>query len=219
MLQLKSPNKAPFDAMVCLTIFSKTEFSETESGLVYLRWILHDISQETQRTNLIRKVQHQNFQLLEASQIKSNFLATISHELRTPLTAILGFCEVLLNQSKNGLVNQHIYLLEHIFNNSKNLLNLITDILDFAKFEAGRLSFQLEEFNLVELLQETIEQMHYLATEKQLNLEVNISLSNPLIVNDKTRLQQVFFNLVSNGIKFTKTGSISIEVWEQTPEN
>lgn len=212
-VQLQSLNKAAFDAILSVTIVR-----DIEGNVLHLRWMLHDTSLTTQTANLINKIKHQNLQLAEASQIKSNFLSTVSHELRTPLTAILGFCQVLLSNSKNGLINQRIYLLERILNNSKNLLNLINDILDYAKLEAGQLSFELEEFNFVELAQETIEQMRDLLTNKQLNLIVNISLSNPQIVNDKSRLQQVFVNLLSNAIKFTKNGTIYIEIWEQTPE-
>jgi signal transduction histidine kinase len=213
IVQLQPQNNIAFDAALAVTVVC-----DTEGKLSHLRWMLHDTRLHKPTTDLLDKIQHQNIQLAEAAQMKSNFLGVISHELRTPLNAILGFCHILLRQTKDELISQRIYFLELIFDNSKNLLTLINDILDFAKLEADSLEFNLEKLNFADLVGEIVEEMHSLAEKKQLNLQVNISLSNWLIVNDKTRLQQVIVNLLNNAIKFTKTGSVLLEIQEVLPD-
>jgi signal transduction histidine kinase len=212
-VRLQPESNIPFD-----TTLTVTAVHDGEGKLSHLRWMLHDTALNKRTANLIHKIRHQNIQLVEAAQIKSNFLAVISHELRTPLNAILGFCHVLLRQTQDELTSQRIYLLERIFSNSKNLLFLINDILDFAKLEAGSLEFRLEEFNLAELVREIIEEMRPLAEKKRLNLALNILLPNCQIVNDKARLQQVIANLLDNAIKFTNTGSVLVEIEKVLPD-
>ncbi|HBB33300.1 MAG TPA: hybrid sensor histidine kinase/response regulator [Cyanobacteria bacterium UBA8803] len=165
-----------------------------------------------------QQIQLQNLQLLEASRLKSEFLATISHELRTPLNAIMGFSQMLLLQ-RHGLLNQkQLEMLQRIFNNGKNLLALMNDLLDFGKIEAGRLELKPEKFNFAELVVVTTEELRPLTAGKPLSLQVNLALQNPYLVNDKSRLRQVLVNLLSNAIKFTEAGTVEVKVWEMERE-
>ncbi|MGQ4647601.1 ATP-binding protein [Lyngbya aestuarii] len=167
------------------------------------------------RLDLQNKILAQrNLQLLEASRLKSQFLATMSHELRTPMNSILGFSQMLLRQRQNSLTSQQADMIERILNNGKHLLALINDILDLSKIEAGRLELKPEPFNLEALVRTTIEQIRSLADEKHLALHVQTNLQDPNTINDSIRLRQILVNLVSNAIKFTEVGSVQVEVRE-----
>lgn len=164
-----------------------------------------------------QKIELQNLELLKASRIKSQFLATMSHELRTPMNAIIGFSQVLLRQSK-GEINVHQRtMVERILSNSRNLLELVNDILDLSRIEAGRLELRPEPCDLLQLLETTIGQLRSLAEEKNLPIRVHSTLSHSRAFNDSMRVRQVLVNLISNAIKFTDSGEISIELSEPEP--
>jgi signal transduction histidine kinase len=165
-----------------------------------------------------QQIQLQNLQLLEASRLKSQFLATMSHELRTPMNAIIGFSQMLLRSSKNPLNSQQTDMANRILNNAKHLLSLINEILDFSRIEAGRLELHPEDFDLSVLIATTIEELNSLAQQKQLTLESKLDLNNPHVFNDRIRLHQILINLLSNAIKFTMEGSVCVEVHESVPD-
>ncbi|HEY9858022.1 MAG TPA: PAS domain S-box protein [Candidatus Obscuribacterales bacterium] len=173
--------------------------------------------QNTELERQRQQIQLQNLQLLEAAQLKSQFLATMSHELRTPMNAIIGFSQLLLRQHQTKLNPQQRDMVERILNNGKNLLALINDILDLSKIEVGRLELKPEEINLAHLVKATTEELRSLAEQKNLDLLVSTNLVNPCIVNDTMRLRQVLVNLLSNAIKFTDSGSVRVEAWEVSP--
>ncbi|MBD1872321.1 response regulator [Nodosilinea sp. FACHB-131] len=161
-----------------------------------------------------RYIEDQNLKLLEAYRVKSEFLATMSHELRTPLNAILGFSQILDSQSKGPLTSHQAEMIRRIFTNGKNLLNLVNDILDLSKLEAQRLTLNLTQVNLHNLVQTTLLDLRSLADGKALALKSTLQLNNPVVVNDEHRLRQVLTNLVSNAIKFTDRGQVHITVTE-----
>lgn len=176
------------------------------------------LAQQNRELQLTRyRIEQQNLQLIEAAQLKSQFLATMSHELRTPMNAIIGFAQVLLRQRKAKLSDAQTDMVGRILNNGKNLLTLINDILDLSKIEAGRLELQLEEINLTRLILSTVDELKPLAEQKQLSLKVYNELDNPIIFNDSNRLRQVLINLLSNAIKFTQTGSVEVRIRENSP--
>jgi signal transduction histidine kinase len=170
----------------------------------------------------LEKTQHQfqlqNLELLEAAQLKSQFLATTSHELRTPLNVILGLSQVLLRQRNSTLSEQQTDMVQRILNNGSHLLGMIDDMLYFAKAEAGRLSFQPQDFNLNHLILNTIDEHRSLAEGKNLDLQVELNLHQALVFNDSLRLKQVLVKLLLNAIKFTEAGRVRIKVWETSPE-
>jgi signal transduction histidine kinase/DNA-binding NarL/FixJ family response regulator len=181
---------------------------EREERLAFQNTILaqqnHEL--ETQR----QQIQIQNLRLLEAAQIKSQFLATMSHELRTPMNAIIGFSQLLLRQSQ--LSTPQVDMVNRILNNGKHLLALIEDILDVSKIEAGRLELKPERFRITDLLATTADELRSLADQKKLQLDFHSRLVDPHVINDSSRLRQVIVNLLSNAIKFTEAGTIGIEV-------
>jgi signal transduction histidine kinase len=161
-----------------------------------------------------RQIEVQNLELLKASQLKSQFLATMSHELRTPMNAIIGFSQVLLRSSKGQLNDHQRNMIGRILSNSKNLLYLVNDILDLSKIEAGRLELKPEPCDLLQLLETTVAQLRSMADEKGLTIHISSQLSHSRAFNDSMRVRQVLVNLISNAIKFTHSGGISIELSE-----
>ncbi|MCY7278797.1 MAG: GAF domain-containing protein, partial [Phormidesmis sp. CAN_BIN44] len=185
------------------------ELEEREVRLEMQNAILAQQNQALE--NQRQQIQLQNLKLIEAAQLKSQFLATMSHELRTPMNAIMGFSQLLLRQ--NQLRPAQLEMVDRILNNAKNLLALINDILDLSRIEAGRLELKLDRFNLSDLLTSTTSELRSLADQKQLSLNVKLHLKDPLVTNDSVRLRQILVNLLSNAIKFTDVGSVEVEMW------
>lgn len=145
-----------------------------------------------------------------ASLAKSRFIATVSHEIRTPLNAILGMADMLWDSSLD--TNQRHYV--SVFQRAGHrLLNLINNLLDLSKIESGRFDLEQIEFHLDEVVQRSVELMSPRAHAKGLALNVHLDPSLPLArTGDPNRLQQIFINLLSNSIKFTETGSVSLSI-------
>ena len=161
---------------------------------------------------LINQIEAQNAQLLEATQLKSQFLANMSHELRTPMNAIIGFSQVLLRQRRDALSLGQVDMVERILRNGKNLLDLINDILDLSKIEAGKMEAHPEFFNLDELIHHTCESLQPLANIKSLHFVFHNKIGTCAIYHDSIRIKQVVTNLVSNAIKFTDHGEVCVEL-------
>ncbi|NJK97343.1 MAG: hypothetical protein HC905_22720 [Bacteroidales bacterium] len=147
----------------------------------------------------------------EADSLKSAFLANMSHEIRTPMNAILGFSE-LLQKENLSYEKRHKYL-SHINNSSQSLLNLINDILDISKIEAGQLNIQKEKSNLSLLFQSVDAEIKIIrSTMKKNHIDIqfrnNLSEEMDKIVTDSLRLKQILMNLLSNALKFTNEGLI-----------
>jgi signal transduction histidine kinase len=159
-------------------------------------------------------IQLQNFKLLEASRLKSLFLATMSHELRTPMNAIIGFSQILLRPKFGQLTHQQGDMVKRILNNGKHLLMLLNEILDFSKLEAGRLELKPERFDVSKVITLAVDEIRSLAEAKNLSLLMEADLQNPLVFNDPVRIKQILINLLSNAIKFTEDGEILVEVKE-----
>ncbi|MBW4645560.1 MAG: response regulator [Goleter apudmare HA4340-LM2] len=169
-------------------------------------------NQELERQR--QQIQLQNLKLLEASRLKSQFLATMSHELRTPMNAIIGFSQILLRPKFGQLSNQQTDMVERILNNGKHLLMLLNEVLDFSRLDAGRLELKPELFDLSKVINSTVAEMHSLFESKQLSLLVHTDLENPLVFNDSVRVRQILVNLLSNAIKFTEAGEVWVEITE-----
>ncbi|HEV1997815.1 MAG TPA: ATP-binding protein [Candidatus Dormibacteraeota bacterium] len=154
-----------------------------------------------------------NVQIKEVSRLKSEFLANMSHELRTPLNSILGFSEILKDNLAGALTEeQRVESLEAIHASGEHLLQLINDVLDMSKIEAGRMDLVLEEFVVDSAFHEVLTVVKSLAGKKGIDLTVLVEPEDLAIYADKGKVKQVLYNLLSNAIKFTpEAGAIAVE--------
>lgn len=147
-----------------------------------------------------------------ANRAKTEFLANMSHELRTPMTSILGFSRVLLDRAFGSLNEKQHQYLTLILTSGEHLIDLINDLLDLAKIEAGREELFLETLVVREVCQECLALIHERAASRGLNLSLMIAPNITTYITDARRLKQILMNLLSNAVKFTETGSITLSV-------
>lgn len=143
-----------------------------------------------------------NVALYESNRLKSEFLANVSHELRTPLNSILGFAELLRDSAATAEAKSARYL-QNIISSGKNLLALITDLLDLAKIEAGRMEVRSEPLSLSDLFEGLTNIIKPLAEKKELSMVAAVSSDVPILETDPAKLQQILYNFLSNAIKFS----------------
>jgi signal transduction histidine kinase len=147
----------------------------------------------------------------EADRLKSAFLATMSHELRTPLNSIIGFTGILLQGLVGPLNEEQQKQLGMVKSSARHLLNLINDILDLSKIEAGQMELRLESFDMAALIDKTVQNLTLLAEKKKLKLVTDIAPEVDRVLSDPRRVEQVLLNLVNNAIKFTEQGQVCVE--------
>ena len=179
--------------------------------------IVRDVTERQRAEERIRAVREQytdelalknqelaarNEEVEKANRLKSEFLASMSHELRTPLHTVIGFSELLLEEIEGALNAKQKRFLGHIKQDSQHLLEVINDILDLSKIEAGRLELRREEFEVLGAVEEVIASIHLAAAEKSQILEVNVQ-SGILLYADRVRFKEILYNLLSNALKFT----------------
>ena len=149
---------------------------------------------------------------MQANRAKSEFLSKMSHELRTPLNAILGFGQLMEYSTEEPLTLAQREWLQEILKAGNFLLEIINEILDLAQIEAGKVSLSMEAFDLVELTQEVLPLMSPLAQKKGIRIENNtLKLGSLMVWADRTKMKQVFINLISNAIKYNReNGSVTL---------
>jgi len=187
------------------------EMIETMAGRV-----VEQLARVAERERAQLEVARARDQAMEASRQKSDFLATMSHEIRTPLNGVIGLNDLLLRTS---LTPEQHRLSSGVEEASRTLLGLISDILDFAKIEAGRLELERLDFEVRQLLENVSAVMAELAREKGLDLVVSCHRDVPIALSgDPTRLAQVITNLVSNAVKFTQQGRVAVRASAEPDE-
>ncbi|MFZ4520919.1 MAG: PAS domain S-box protein [Bacteroidales bacterium] len=184
-------------------------------GQLYGRiWSFHDI---TSRKRSEEEIVRARNEAEHANLAKSEFISRMSHELRTPMNSILGFAQLMgmgdLNPSHRKGVN-------HILNSGKHLLNLINEVLDISRIEAGHLALDPEPVQLFPIIQEALEVIHSYAVQRDQALELTESPSNALfVVADRQRLRQVLLNLINNAVKYNRDGGKVFVKTELTGDN
>jgi PAS domain S-box-containing protein len=159
-----------------------------------------------------------NAALARATGLKDEFLASMSHELRTPLTGILGLSESLQLGVYGPLPDKQVKAVQMIYSSGQHLLDLINDILDVSKIEAGKMELQLGSVNVHDVCQASVQFVTQLAQKKKLHLSVKQDLAVGVILADPRRLKQMLVNLLSNAVKFTpEGGAVGLEVVGDAP--
>jgi signal transduction histidine kinase len=171
------------------------------------RELEHKVELRTQEQAQINaQLEQTNLQLERANLHKSQFLANMSHELRTPLNAIIGFSEILQDQVFGSLNDKQARYVNNILSSGRHLLTLVNDVLDLSKVEAGKMELHWEEFSCRSAIYEVQAQLSSLASQKELELNVEVEEELDRIMADRSRFRQILFNLLSNAIKFTPQG-------------
>ena len=183
-----------------------------DQELEVLAVLANQVAISLENARLYEELSNSNAQLMQASRLKSQFLASMSHELRTPLNSIIGFSKVLLNRLDGELTERQETYIRSVHNSGAHLLQLINGILDFSRIEAGKLEMLSEEIDLHELVDECIESSMPLGRGKQLKIEKNVPLELPPLSADRTKVKQILLNLLSNAIKFTAQGRVLVSV-------
>jgi PAS domain S-box-containing protein len=174
----------------------------------------HNLEQQRiQLEEAKRSLEQKAHELTQASQYKSEFLTNMSHELRTPLNSILILSKMLSANREGRLGEDEIESSRVIHSSGSDLLNLINDILDLSKIEAGHMEVHREETELAGIIDELRAVFSPLAEKNDLNFQLSVAHGTaPVMVTDKQRLQQILRNLLSNAFKFTKEGSVALIV-------
>src|SRR5262245_28877651 len=176
-------------------------FNRMLRNLVAMQDRLRKVNADLDRK--VDELAHANLALYESYRLKSDFLATMSHELRTPLNSILGFSNVLL---ESPLTEKQQRWVTNIQSSGQQLLNLIDDILDLAKIEAGKMEVKLSEFSCFEICEGLLSMFRPMAEKKNIDLRAQYEPGIPLLRQDVGKFQQILSNLLSNAIKFTPEG-------------
>ncbi len=190
-------------------------------GKTFTIGIDHDVTERTKADLKIKGqmkiIEEQNLELekardlaMEANKTKSAFLASMSHELRTPLNAIIGYSEMIAEDMSDDGETRYRSDLDRIHMAGKNLLELINEVLDLSKIEAGKMELYLEEFQLNTLIEEVVSTVQPLMEKNENAFLINIPQEMPLVLLDHTKVRQILFNLISNASKFTLKGTITL---------
>ena len=169
--------------------------------------------------NARQEIEKKAEELAIASRYKSEFLANMSHELRTPLNSLLILSQSLMDNKEGNLSADQIESARIIQNGGNDLLNLINEILDLSKIEAGRMSIQAGTICISDLVEDIRASFRHMTDKKGLNLEVVVRADAPAeITSDRKRLEQIIKNLISNAIKFTDSGSVTVTFTRTAPD-
>ena len=158
----------------------------------------------------IAQLSDRNIQLFKANKLKSEFLANMSHEFRTPLNAILGFAQLIREKPGEDLEKSKRYA-DNIITSGRSLLNMINDLLDLAKAEAGKMELRVEKTSIGQLCENLVSFFGPLTEQKNITLDLDVADDIPLVQTDYGKVQQILYNLLSNAIKFTpQDGRVAI---------
>ena len=197
------------------TVFSHHMYQQSQNVLRYSRQIRQQNAQIEEKGTLLEQHSLELEMALEAAQLanasKSNFLANMSHELRTPLNSIIGFANILLRNTARNLGAKDVTYLTRISANGSHLLTLINGVLDLSKIDARQMQLELTQVDVGALLREALDEMEPQAEARGVELIADLPVAGPLHT-DRSRLKQIILNLVSNAVKFTHRGTVTVRL-------
>ena len=197
--------------VVCHYFTRLNELTDSKDRVIGSYLLIEDI---TNTMALMNELNEAKANAENANVAKSTFLANMSHEIRTPLNSVLGMNEMILRSTKDPALTEYA---ETIRSSGEILLSLINDILDFSKIEAGKMELFLEGYNPHKLLTECNDSFEQMAVGKGLYLTFKCDESIPSgLKGDEKRLRQILSNIISNAIKYTKKGGVTVEMWSES---
>jgi len=202
-----------FNEMIRSLDVTQKALRETQQDLLQYQEHLEDLVRE--RTEELARARDQ---AQEADRLKSAFLASMSHELRTPLNSIIGFTGILLQGLAGPVNDEQSKQLKMVRDSSHHLLQLINEVLDISKIEAGQLTLDPSWFEIGQAIDQAVKLVRPLADRKGLPIRVDMDPAVGQLFHDRRRVEQVLINLVNNAVKFTEAGEISIRCERQSGE-
>lgn len=182
----------------------------TQEDVALFTTLADQISVAIENANAYEISQQNLEEMKELDRVKSQFLANMSHELRTPLNSVIGFSRVILKGIDGPINETQAQDITAIYNSGMHLLNMINEILDMSKIEAGKMDLQVEDMNIADAIKRAVETSSGLVKDKPIDLLTQIEPDLPIIKADEVRIEQVLANLISNAVKFTEKGTITI---------
>ena len=200
-----------------ICIFSRQPGPNSNAKLSLIQTIGQQVGTAVENARAYELSQQAVEEMREVDRLKSQFLANMSHELRTPLNSIIGFSRVILKGIDGSINEIQEQDLNAIYNSGQHLLNLINDVLDLSKIEAGKMELSFEDqVNLNDLIESVMATVTGLVKDKPIKLVKDLAPDLPTVRADPTKVRQILINLFSNAAKFTEKGSITISAQAQT---
>jgi len=164
----------------------------------------------SERTRFIEQLEIDKVELQELDRMKSAFLANMSHELRTPMNTIIGYTEVLLDKIDGDVNEEQEKSLKKVKESAKHLLQLIDNILNISKIESAKMRLEIREVSIRPLIETVIPEFQTLMQQKGLRLSLDLNEKYPVVYGDTDKIKQILIGLLSNAVKFTSEGSITV---------
>lgn len=207
-LRALANNVAEGNLNIRSSIKTRDEYEKLANAFNHMLDGLQGGQQKLRRANIqldekIAELSERNIELFKANKVKGEFLANISHEFRTPLNAILGFAEILREKAGDLKEDKGRKYAENIIAGGKNLLNMVNDLLDLAKTEAGKMKLYIERCRLDNLCQAAIGAFSEMTKQKKIKVKLIIEKDIPSLTTDAGKVQQILYNFLSNAVKFT----------------
>jgi signal transduction histidine kinase len=209
---LAAPLEAKHELLGVVCLLHRAGEAVPEAAVATLRALADQVALVVRNIQYNEELARKNEELTHLDQLKSDFMATMSHELRTPLTSIIGYSDMLLSGMTGELNEKQSAFVDSILKGGESLLNLINDVLDLTKIEAGRLELNREAVDLRAALLGVLPVVKPRAQDKRIRISTFLPTDLPLVWADPGKLNQILLNLITNGIKYThENGSVSVE--------
>src|SRR5665647_2465568 len=209
---LLAPLQAKNELLGLICLLYRQNETVVESTVSTLRALCDQVALVVRNIQYNEELAHKNDELTHLDQLKSDFMATMSHELRSPLTSIIGYSDMLLSGMTGELNEKQSAFVNSILKGGESLLNLINDVLDLTKIEAGRLELNRESVDLRAALLGVLPVVKPRAQDKRIRISTFLPTDLPLVSADPGKLNQILLNLLTNGVKYShENGSVSVE--------
>src|SRR3989339_1106200 len=181
-------------------------------GWLLMRSVSKEIKSREQIASLAMRLQQANSELKRLDQAKSEFISIASHQLRTPLTVISGYTSLMLEGTYGKINDKAQEVLKKIMDVNRGLIALVNDLLNLSRIESGKIAYDFQPANLVDVIEKTVNELSNLASIKNIQLTWQRPNMAPLVIMDKEKIQNVVLNLIDNAIKYTPKGTVEIKI-------